>query len=25
LFYYIDDDGQLVVRISEEYQYPTGI
>lgn len=25
LYYYIDEDGQLVVRISEEYQYPTGI
>ena len=25
LYYYIDDDGQLVVRISEEYLYPTGI
>jgi hypothetical protein len=25
LYYYIDDDGQLVVRISEEYVYPTGI
>lgn len=25
LYYYIDDEGQLVVRISEEYQYPTGI
>lgn len=25
LYYYIDEDGQLVVRISEEYQYPAGI
>jgi hypothetical protein len=25
LFYYIDDDGQLVVRINENYVYPTGI
>lgn len=25
LFYYIDDDGQLVIRINEDYQYPTGI
>ena len=25
LYYYIDDEGQLIVRISEEYVYPTGI
>lgn len=25
LYYYIDDDGQLVVRINQEYQYPSGI
>lgn len=25
IFYYIDDDGQLVVRINENYSYPTGI
>ena len=25
LLYYIDDDGQLVVRINEDYTYPTGV
>jgi len=25
LLYYIDDDGQLVVRINQSYVYPTGI
>ena len=25
LFYYIDADGQLVIRINENYSYPTGI
>jgi hypothetical protein len=25
LYYYINDDGQLVVRIDTSYQYPTGI
>ena len=25
LYYYIDADGELVVRINEVYQYPTGI
>lgn len=25
IFYYIDDDGELVVRINETYVYPTGI
>ena len=25
LLYYVDDDGQLVVRINENYSYPTGI
>lgn len=25
LYYYINDDGQLVVRINRKYTYPTGI
>lgn len=25
LYYYIDDDGQLVVRIDRKYPYPSGI
>lgn len=25
MFYYIDDDGQLTVRINKGYTYPTGI
>jgi len=25
VLYYIDDDGQLVVRINEDYTYPTGV
>ncbi len=25
LYYYIDNDGQLVVRINQSYTYPTGI
>lgn len=25
MYYYIDDDGQLVVRIGANYQYPAGI
>lgn len=25
LYYYIDDDGQLVVRINQKYTYPTGV
>lgn len=25
LYYYIDEDGQLVVRTNTKYQYPTGI
>ena len=25
VFYYIDDDGQLVIRINENYTYPAGI
>lgn len=25
LYYYIDDDGQLVVRTNTKYQYPSGI
>ena len=25
LYYYIDEDGQLVVRIDTKYQYPSGI
>ncbi len=25
LYYYIDDDGQLVVRVNSKYNYPSGI
>lgn len=25
LYYYIDEDGQLIVRTNTKYQYPTGI
>jgi len=25
LYYYINDEGQLVVRINQKYTYPTGI
>lgn len=25
LYYYIDNDGQLVVRINQKYTYPTGV
>ena len=25
VLYYIDDDGQLVLRINEGYEYPTGV
>jgi len=25
IFYYVDDEGQLVVRINEGYEYPSGI
>lgn len=25
IFYYIDDDGQLVARINSSYTYPTGV
>ena len=25
LFYYVDDEGQLVVRVNEQYNYPDGV
>mgnify|MGYP006271011805 CR=1 FL=1 len=25
MYYYIDDDGQLIIRTNTKYQYPTGV